>query len=99
MGRRPLAIFALLPLGFSASLHAELAGPVTDGDTLAVAGQTIRLFGIDASESKQTCSPRAPSRPCRATPLARSDGATRACQSAVVRLMAAIETYGLSRKA
>ena len=57
MGRRPFAILALLPLVFSASIHAELAGPatVTDGDTLTVAGQRVRLFGIDAPESKQTC--------------------------------------------
>ena len=35
---------------------AELVGPatVTDDDTLAVTGQPIRLFGIDAPESKQT---------------------------------------------
>jgi endonuclease YncB( thermonuclease family) len=35
----------------------EVAGPakVIDGDTLAVAGQHIRLFGIDAPEAEQTC--------------------------------------------
>lgn len=57
MGRRTLAILALLPLVFSASIHAELAGSatVTDGDTLTVVGHRIRLFGIDAPESKQTC--------------------------------------------
>ena len=57
MGRRPLVILALLSLVFSAAIHAELAGSatVTDGDTLTVAGQRIRLFGIDAPESKQIC--------------------------------------------
>lgn len=55
MAHRPFAILALVPLAFSVSVHAELAGPVTDGDTLTVAGQRIRLFGIDAPESKQTC--------------------------------------------
>jgi endonuclease YncB( thermonuclease family) len=36
----------------------EVAGPadVIDGDTLAIAGQHIRLFGIDAPEAGQTCS-------------------------------------------
>ena len=34
-----------------------LAGPaeVVDGDTLFVDGMTVRLFGIDAPESEQTC--------------------------------------------
>ena len=42
---------------FAASVHAELAvsATVTDGDTLTVAGQRIRLFGVDAPESKQIC--------------------------------------------
>ena len=57
MGFRLFTIPALLPLVFSASIHAQLAGPatITDGDSLTVAGQRIRLFGIDAPESKQTC--------------------------------------------
>ena len=57
MGRRPLAILALLSVVFSAAIHAEPAVPatVTDGDTLTVAGQRIRLFGIDAPESKRVC--------------------------------------------
>jgi endonuclease YncB( thermonuclease family) len=35
----------------------EVAGPaeVIDGDTLAVGGKHIRLFGIDAPETAQTC--------------------------------------------
>ena len=57
MGRRPLAILALLSLVFSAAIHGELTGPatVTDGYTLTGASQRIRPFGIDAPESRQTC--------------------------------------------
>jgi endonuclease YncB( thermonuclease family) len=28
---------------------------VIDGDTIAIHGERIRLFGIDAPESRQTC--------------------------------------------
>ena len=54
---RRLVGLALLPLAFSASLHAELAGRATvaDGDTLTIAGERVRLHGIDAPESEQTC--------------------------------------------
>lgn len=56
MGRRFAARLALLLVVCSATIHAEHAGPatVTDGDTLTVAGQSIRLFGINAPESNQT---------------------------------------------
>ena len=47
-----LAVF-ILP----GTLHAQPSGraSVTDGDSLEIAGQRIRLHGIDAPEWKQTC--------------------------------------------
>jgi endonuclease YncB( thermonuclease family) len=49
-----LAALLLLP---SSATSAELAGvaSVIDGDTLEVRGTRVRLFGIDAPESRQTC--------------------------------------------
>ncbi len=48
-----IAVLALLPT----LALADLAGPakVVDGDTIGVAGQRIRLHGIDAPEGRQTC--------------------------------------------
>jgi len=52
-GRYRLAISALIGvLGF---VHSTLAQTAIDGDTLSLNGQTIRLYGIDAPELKQTC--------------------------------------------
>lgn len=44
----------LLP---TARAQLEVSGPasVVDGDTIIVAGKHVRLFGIDAPESDQTC--------------------------------------------
>lgn len=55
-------VFAALAVTATPAL-ADAAGPervtgparVTGGDTLEVAGETFRLFGIDAPESGQTC--------------------------------------------
>lgn len=49
-----------LALALAALPLAALAGPegrvsVTDGDSLVVAGERVRLFGIDAPELDQTC--------------------------------------------
>lgn len=45
---------------------AQLAGPprVIDGDTLQVAGQRVRLFGIDAPDLDQVCQHAGRDYPC-----------------------------------
>ena len=61
---------ALLPViifGLVSTAHAEtLSGParVIDGDTLAVSGEHIRFDGIDAPETRQTCSRDGRKWPC-----------------------------------
>ncbi len=62
---KPSLVFVLIVLatlgafaGSGAPLHAaELTGSarVIDGDTIEVQGKRIRLFGIDAPESRQQC--------------------------------------------
>lgn len=54
----PLAFLAALAVSVPLSATAEtLSGParVVDGDTLELGKERIRLFGIDAPESKQLC--------------------------------------------
>ena len=52
-----VAVLALVAVAGLPPAHAQLAGraSVADGDTVRVAGERVRLHGIDAPESKQTC--------------------------------------------
>lgn len=47
----------LLPSSLAAAVPVTVTGipTVTDGDTLVIRGVKVRLFGIDAPESSQTC--------------------------------------------
>lgn len=57
MGFARLGIGLLLACAALAAQAGEIVGPatVTDGDTLVVGGTHVRLFGIDAPESRQLC--------------------------------------------
>ncbi len=93
MGRYPRYLFAALGLALSAVLAgapavAEVAGPpeIIDGDTLAVQGALIRLYGIDAPELGQACRIGARAYDCgriaRTALLDLTAGATVSCQLA-----------------
>ncbi len=93
MGRYPRYLFAALGLALSAVLAgasavAEVAGPpeIIDGDTLAVQGRVIRLYGIDAPELGQACRIGARAYDCgriaRTALLDLTAGATVSCQLA-----------------
>ncbi|MDA0998251.1 MAG: thermonuclease family protein, partial [Proteobacteria bacterium] len=59
-----LAMLILILLAFPA--HADITGKprIIDGDTIEVAGERIRLHGIDAPESNQTCEWPSKTIPC-----------------------------------
>ena len=79
---RPLLAAIALAAGLASPAGAETISEQTrvlDGDTLAVAGQRVRLSGIDAQESRQTCT---------------RDGRRRACGKASTRAMRRLIGYG-----
>lgn len=52
---RGLFVCALLIPGPALAQSLSGLGQVVDGDSLSVGGISVRLFGIDAPEGKQTC--------------------------------------------
>jgi endonuclease YncB( thermonuclease family) len=55
---RLLCLFIALATGPSLSLALEGRAEIVDGDTLRIDGRTVRLQGIDAPETRQTCTDR-----------------------------------------
>lgn len=54
-----LAVLVAVCVGAQAAAPVRGPAQVIDGDSLVVAGQQIRLWGIDAPEFKQTCTRKA----------------------------------------
>ena len=59
-------ILALVLFGIALNANADLSGPavIVDGDTLSIAGNKVRLHGIDTPEKNQTCIANGVTWPC-----------------------------------
>jgi endonuclease YncB( thermonuclease family) len=60
------AVLAAIAIGSNLPALADIIGQaqVVDGDTLQIAGERVRLHGIDAPESRQSCSLSGVGWPC-----------------------------------
>jgi endonuclease YncB( thermonuclease family) len=60
------AVLAAIAIGSNLPAFADVIGQaqVVDGDTLQIAGERVRLHGIDAPESRQSCSLSGVGWPC-----------------------------------
>ena len=64
--RSVAAVLLAIAAGSSLPASADVIGQaqVVDGDTLQVAGERVRLYGIDAPESRQSCTLSGVGWPC-----------------------------------
>jgi endonuclease YncB( thermonuclease family) len=53
--RRVLTLLCVFLVGPAAAAKLTGKSDIVDGDTIKVGGITVRLYGIDAPESRQTC--------------------------------------------
>lgn len=53
--RSPRQVIASHPLGKAGAEIVQGSARVVDGDTLVIGERRVRLFGVDAPESRQTC--------------------------------------------